>query len=84
MRKERPFDCIAIAKSSCCDDIGYLEEGNLHALGKALIEMEDIKGNQGCGKKDNPEIALELLIFKASFKLTNQQVIVEIEVDPES
>ena len=69
MRKERPLDRITIAESSRCDDIGDLEEGNLHAFGKALIEVEDIKGNQGSGKKDNPEIALKLLIAKAGLKL---------------
>ena len=46
--------------------------------------MEDIKGNQGSGKKDNPEIALKLLIAKAGLKFANQQIIIEVEVDTES
>ena len=73
LRKERPLDRITIAEIQRCDDIGDLEEGNLHAFGKALIEVEDIKGNQGSGKKDNPEITPKLFITKAGLKLANSR-----------
>ena len=44
--EEGPVGNISVTKSSCRNDIGYLEESHLKTLRDTLIKVKGVEGNQ--------------------------------------